>query len=152
VAGEDGLRALIEARRKGPLTVVRDAKGIKRTVQVGHYLRDVVVGAGSEALLSAGIGGELVSFTFEVLMTGQGGARPSEVLQVLLGDAEIPVRLVRMFLGKGELSPMKLEALRALVLAAAGDDGASAEPSTLDAASSACSPEGSRRLMENEHG
>jgi radical SAM-linked protein len=118
----EALRNLIDGRRQGPLTVVRDAKGIKRTIQVGDYLRAVVVGAGAEALQRAGIGGELLPFTFEVTMTGQGGARPSEVLQVLLGDAELPVRLVRMFLGKGELSPMRLEELRALALTSAAAD------------------------------
>jgi radical SAM-linked protein len=109
-----GLRQRIDERRTGPLTVIRDAKGIKRTIQVGQYLRDVTVGAGAEALGQAGIGGELVPFTFELAMMGQGGARPSEVLQVLLGDADLPARLVRMFLGKGELSPMRLAELRAL--------------------------------------
>ena len=38
-------------------------------------------------------------------MTGQGGVRPSEVLQVLLGDAEIPARLVRRTWARGSSRP-----------------------------------------------
>jgi hypothetical protein len=134
VRDAEGLRLLIDERRKGPLTVVRDAKGIKRTIQVGQYLRAVTVGAGAEALAQAGIAGDLVSFSIELAMMGQGGARPSEVLQVLLGDAEIPARLVRMFLGKGELSPMQLGELRTLAGAfATTDQDDSDEPSMLEA-------------------
>ncbi|MFT3921394.1 MAG: TIGR03960 family B12-binding radical SAM protein [Myxococcales bacterium] len=122
VTDAEGLRAHIEQRRQGPMSVVRDAKGIKRTVSVSQYLREVQVGAGAEALSQAGIGGDLLPFTFTVHMTGQGGARPSEVLEVLLGDAEIPARLVRMFLGKAELAPMQLDALRATQPSHSHDD------------------------------
>lgn len=134
VADVAGLRRLIEERRGGELSVVRDAKGIKRTIQVGNYLRDVQVGAGLEGLTRAGIAGHLVPFTFELAMMGQGGARPSEVLQVLLGDAEIPARLVRVFLGKGAVSPMQLEALRGLMSASVESDDR-AGPSMREAAS-----------------
>jgi len=122
IADTQGLDALIARRRAGSLTVVRDAKGIKRNVDVGHYLRDVVVGAGADALAQAGIGGELLPFSFTLAMTGQGGARPSEVLQVLLGDAELPARLVRVFLGRQDSSPMMLDVLRASNPRPAGDD------------------------------
>ncbi len=112
VADAEGLRAHIAQRQAGPMTVTRDAKGIKRTVRVSEFLREVVVGEGTEALASAGIGGELVPFRFSVLMTGQGGVRPVEVLEAILTDAEFPARIVRVFMGRGALSPLELSALR----------------------------------------
>jgi radical SAM family uncharacterized protein/radical SAM-linked protein len=111
------LEAQVAARRAGPLTVTRDAKGILRTIQVNQYLREVRVGEGQDDLARAGFSGTLLPFTFTVTVSGQGGVRPSEVLEALLGDAEVPVRIVRTFMGKGPLSPLSLAALREGVLA-----------------------------------
>jgi radical SAM-linked protein len=107
------LKLHVAGRLTGTLKVVRDAKGIKRTVDVGQYLRDVKVGEGADELIRAGIGGELIPLTFTLKMTGQGGARPTEVLEVLLGDPEIPARFVRVFMGREDLPPLALNQLRA---------------------------------------
>lgn len=143
VKDAEGLRAHIAQRQAGPMTVVRDAKGIKRTIRVADYLRDVEVGAGGEALRNAGIEGDLVPFRFGVVMTGQGGVRPVEVLEVLLTDAEIPVRIVRVFMGKGTLSPMNLASLREATLTGFDSHDSDAQDSDAqdsDAPESAATP------------
>jgi hypothetical protein len=112
ISDAQALSELVAERRAGSLSVIRNVKGIRRQVDVGSYLQEVTVGAGADALTRAGFEGVLVPLSFSLKVTGQGGARPSEVLDTLLGDAEIPARLVRTFLGRGELSPMELEAVR----------------------------------------
>jgi radical SAM-linked protein len=118
--GDDAaLGAYLAQRLATPLTVVRDMKGIKRTIDVSFYLREVRAGEGRAQLEAAGIVGELAAFSFRVAVTGSGGVRPSEVLEALLhSDAlltsDLPARIVRTFMGKGTLSPLALEALRAL--------------------------------------
>ncbi len=107
----ESLAQLIDARRATSLRVVRDTKGIKRNVDVGKYLKDVRVGAGAADLIAAGIGGDLLPFHFELGITSNGGARPTEVLDALLGNPEVPARIVRTFMGQGTLSPMQLELL-----------------------------------------
>jgi radical SAM family uncharacterized protein/radical SAM-linked protein len=106
------------------LRVTRDMKGIKRSIDVSRYLSQLQVG-GAEQLAAAGVIGELAALTFQVHVTGQGGVRPTEVLEALFGDAELPARIVRVFMGRGPLEPLALEALRAQGLAS---DDERAEP------------------------
>jgi radical SAM-linked protein len=112
-----GLAAQLEARAATSLQVVRDVKGIKRSIDVSHFLAELCPGAGGDALAAAGIVGDLAAFSFRVRIQGQGGVRPSEVLEALLGGTlaagELPARVVRTFMGRGELDPLALEALRA---------------------------------------
>jgi radical SAM-linked protein len=89
------LDAHVRARLEGSLEVRRDVKGIGRMVDVGTYLREVVVGEGSDELTRAGLVGDLVPLRFATRLVSGGSARPSEVVQALLG-AELPVRLVRV--------------------------------------------------------
>ncbi len=117
----DGLAELITTRLGMPLTVMRDTKGIKRKIDVGHFLKSVQIGDGLPALRAAGIGGELFPFSFELLVTSNGGVRPMEVLDTLLGNRELPARIVRTFMGQGNLSPMRLESLRELNLSDSAD-------------------------------
>jgi radical SAM-linked protein len=128
LADEAALKAQVEDKLAQKLTVVRDVKGIKRTIDVKQYLRSAHVGEGRELLTRAGVLGDLVPFTFEVHVAGQGGVRPSEVLEALLGTRELPTRVVRAFMGLSEgLTPIDLEPLRTRALSAAAEADASAE-------------------------
>jgi hypothetical protein len=91
---------------------VRDVKGIKRTVDVSRFLREVEAGSGGEALHAAGLRGDLLPFRFRVLVTGQGGVRPTEVLEALFPDQPLSLRIVRTFMGYGAHEPLELEVLR----------------------------------------
>jgi radical SAM family uncharacterized protein/radical SAM-linked protein len=112
LSGPGELGAFVAARRTGPLAVVRDVKGIKRTIDVQQYLRSVDVGAGEQALARAGMAGGLMPISFSVHVPGQGGVRATEVLEALLGASDPSARLVRTFMGRGEHTPLALEALR----------------------------------------
>jgi radical SAM family uncharacterized protein/radical SAM-linked protein len=116
LAQESALSAHFAARLATPLSIVRDVKGIKRTISVSSYLREVEAFAGAELLRDAGLRGDLVPFRFRVAVTGQGGVRPSEVLASLFPDAELSTRIVRTFMGSGSHEPLALEALRARVV------------------------------------
>jgi radical SAM-linked protein len=115
----------VAARVAGPMTVVRDMKGIKRNIDVKQYLREVEVGAGQEQLHRAGISGDLTPFAFSLHVPGQGGARATEVLEALLGTPDPSARLVRTYMGMtvlespsqgpaSAITPMQLAAIRAL--------------------------------------
>ena len=124
------LDAHVRARLDGPLQVRRDVKGIGRMVDVSAYLRDVVVGDGGESLTRAGLVGDLVPVRFTTTITPNGSARPSEVVQALLG-AEHPVRLVRVGLFAERdgvrLDALRLDALRTVRANASEDDGRASE-------------------------
>jgi radical SAM family uncharacterized protein/radical SAM-linked protein len=118
---EAALAAQLAERMTGPLTVVRDMKGIKRTIQVHDFLRHARL-EGHEELTRAGLVGELHPLSFEVRIAGQGGVRPGEVLEALLGTRELPTRVVRTFMGwESRLTPLELEELRVRKGDAAGD-------------------------------
>jgi radical SAM-linked protein len=106
------LRTHITAHVAGPLTVVRDNKGIKRTIDVKQYLRSVDIGEGAEQLARAGMLGGLIPIAVSLHLPSQGGARVSEVIEALLGAAETSARVVRTFMGMGEHTPLALEVLR----------------------------------------
>ena len=129
LSSESELKAFVEARLQQKLTVVRDVKGIKRTIDVQHYLRHAQVGEGRAELERAGVLGDLVPMAFEVHIAGQGGVRPSEVLEALLGTRELPTRVVRSFMGVADgTTPMELEVLRARALAHAAEAELAGEP------------------------
>ncbi|HEX5659610.1 MAG TPA: TIGR03960 family B12-binding radical SAM protein [Polyangiales bacterium] len=109
---EAALREHVAAQLAGPLTVVRDTKGIKRTIDVRHYLRAVEVGAGADQLARAGMHGGLAPIAIQMHVPQSGGARISEVIEALLGAAETSARVLRTFMGMGEHTPLALEVLR----------------------------------------
>jgi radical SAM-linked protein len=125
------LAAHFAARLALPLTVVRDMKGIKRTIDVSHYLRAVSAGEGADALHAAGLRGELTPFRFVVNVSGQGGVRPSEVLATLFPGATLSLRIVRTFMGSDSLEPLALEALRARTPLAKPEQTAEEPPAVL---------------------
>jgi radical SAM-linked protein len=143
---EATLAARVRARFAEPLKVVRDVKGIKRTIDVSSYLTHAAIGEGHAELDRAGVVGGLLPLAFAVRVAGQGGVRPSEVLEALLGTRELPLRIVRTFMGHGQLvacegfpsafavtpriTPLELESLRAQL---ASERDAEAEPSADEA-------------------
>jgi radical SAM family uncharacterized protein/radical SAM-linked protein len=133
IEDDAALARLLAERRSGALQVTRDAKGIKRNIDVSRYLEALELG-GAERLAEAGVLGELAALTFSLHITGQGGARPSEVLEALFGESEPAARLVRTFMGRGALEPLALEALRAQVLT--GDDDSTELTTSAGAATS----------------
>ncbi|MEM9072670.1 MAG: TIGR03960 family B12-binding radical SAM protein [Myxococcota bacterium] len=103
----------------GPLVVTRLHKGREKVVDVGKVLRRVAVGEGSETLADAGLIGDLVPIRFTTFLGNDGTAKPTEVIQALLG--ELPsVRFVREGLwarrGDAQLSLLDLDALRGEVV------------------------------------
>jgi radical SAM-linked protein len=122
---ERGLGSLSLARGRaaeriaaGALTVVRTIEGIGKKVDVGRYLIAADVGAGEETLERAGIGGRLVPIRLEMRIEGGGAARPSEAIEAILGERELPMRLVREALFANvegaRVAPHDLAALRSL--------------------------------------
>lgn len=90
------LRARIETRRAaGELTVLRSFEGIGKKIDVGRYLIEAEVGAGEDVLERAGIEGRLVPIRLRLRIEGSGAAKPTEALQAILGETDLPVRLVR---------------------------------------------------------
>lgn len=119
----DGLHAHIEAQRGLPLVVRRDVKGIGKRIEVGRYLQEVHVAQGAEVLEKAGYAGDLVPIRFRVSLEPTGSAKASEVMTALLGEIELPLRLVREALvyqtTDAMLTPLQLGELRALVAGSA---------------------------------
>lgn len=122
LADAAALKAHVDQRVAGPLTVVRDTKGIKRTIDINSYLRSVEVGIGDAMLARAGMVGGLVPIAFSLHVPMSGGARANEVIEAMLGAAETSARLVRTFMGAGEHTPLALDALRARASAAAAEE------------------------------
>jgi radical SAM-linked protein len=117
VDGPAALQARFDARltlaESGGLTVIRDIEGVGKKVDVGKYLRAVRVGDGADVLAAAGIGGTLVPIALEVAVSGEGTAKSSEVIEALLGQKDVPTRIVRAaLLAKDGLSPFDLPAIR----------------------------------------
>ncbi|HEY5317754.1 MAG TPA: TIGR03936 family radical SAM-associated protein, partial [Solirubrobacteraceae bacterium] len=120
--GEAWLRGRVAAALEAAsLVVMRRIDGVGKRVDVREYLRSLeVAGAdGRELLARAGIAGDLLVLSAEVEVRGSGGVKIGEVVEVVVGDAELPHRSVRVGLGArrpdGSLvSPLDLDALRAL--------------------------------------
>jgi radical SAM-linked protein len=107
----------ITERRAGSLQVRRVIEGIGKRVDVGQYLLAAEVGEGGATLARVGLQGDLLPVRIKLRITPNGTAKPSEALEALLGDAELPVRFVREALlwvrGDERGTPMDLAALRA---------------------------------------
>jgi radical SAM-linked protein len=119
IADVAALAGHFSSRMSTPLAVVRDVKGIKRTIDVSRFLLELSAGAGSEALHDAGLRGNLLPFRFRVLVTGQGGVRPTEIMEALFPEVSLSARIVRTFMGLGGHEPLELEALRECARASA---------------------------------
>ncbi len=111
---ESKLARHIEQRLAGPLVGTRIRKGIGRKVDVGRVLHDVALGEGRDTLAKAGILGDLIPLRFATRMDDKGSAKPTEVIEALLGD--VPCRLVREGVyaerDGARISPLDLVALR----------------------------------------
>jgi radical SAM-linked protein len=115
LAGEDVLRALL-SRRPAQMHLDRNIRGVKKRVDIGAALIDVVVGRGHEVLEQAGITGDLLPITICLRLGGKTTPRPGEVLRALTGIDELSGRVVRSALFAVRLdervAPLQLEALR----------------------------------------
>jgi hypothetical protein len=134
-AGE--LQQRIALAAQGPLAVRREIDGIGKRVDVAQYLLGARAGVGAEALRRAGLVGELMPLELRLRITGSGTAKPSEALQALLGQPELPVRFVRAALLCSRhgvhVSPLELEQLRAAFAQAREQPAALEHAGQLDA-------------------
>jgi radical SAM family uncharacterized protein/radical SAM-linked protein len=119
LGGDAWLRERVEAALAArELPVVRRIDGIGKRVDVREFLRELRVAPDDVASLArAGIVGDLVTLAAEVEVRGSGGVKIAEVVEVVLGDAELPHRAVRVALGARTaagvlLSPLALDSLR----------------------------------------
>ncbi|QQR89768.1 MAG: TIGR03960 family B12-binding radical SAM protein [Myxococcales bacterium] len=117
---EQALQSWIDEKRKTPLEVLRNTKGIKRRVNVAPFLDKVIANQGAETLERAGYMGDLVPIRFSVGITPHGSAKAAEVIEVIFESKDMPARLVRESLVWQQkdrcTSPFDLETLRALSL------------------------------------
>ena len=115
IAHEATLRETL-AKRPAELYIDREIKGVKKRVDVGAALVDVVVGNGQDALAQAGLAGDLLPITITLRLGGKTTPRPGEVLRALTGIDELTPRVVRsgFFANRptGRVAPLQLEALR----------------------------------------
>jgi radical SAM family uncharacterized protein/radical SAM-linked protein len=101
-----------------PLAIVRRIDGIGKRVDVAEFVRKVEVDDGAaDALAAAGLVGAMESVVVEVDIRGSGAVKIAEVVEVLLGSADIPHRAVRTALGRrlpagGLATPLDLPGLR----------------------------------------
>jgi radical SAM family uncharacterized protein/radical SAM-linked protein len=112
---EEVLRQML-AKRPTDLHIDRDIKGVKKRVDVGAALVDIIVGRGGDALVEAGLAGDLLPVTVTLGLGGQTTPRPGEVLRALTGIDELAPRVVRsgFFANRptGRVAPLQLELLR----------------------------------------
>jgi radical SAM-linked protein len=112
---EEVLRQML-AKRPTDLHIDRDIKGVKKRVDVGAALVDIIVGRGGDALVEAGLAGDLLPVTITLGLGGQTTPRPGEVLRALTGIDELAPRVVRsgFFANRptGRVAPLQLELLR----------------------------------------
>jgi radical SAM family uncharacterized protein/radical SAM-linked protein len=113
---EQVLRKML-AKRPADLHIDRDIKGVKKRVDVGAALVDIIVGHGGAALKQAGLTGDLLAVTVTLRLGGKTTPRPGEVLRALTGIDELAPRVVRsgFFANRptGRVAPLQLELLRA---------------------------------------
>ncbi len=112
---EEALRRTL-ANRPADLHIDRDIKGVKKRVDVGAALVDIVVGHGADALAQAGMAGDLLPVTVTLRLGGKTTPRPGEVLRALTGVDALAPRVVRVgfFANRptGRVAPLQLELLR----------------------------------------
>jgi radical SAM-linked protein len=113
---EEAVLCELLAKRPEELYIERDIKGLKKRVDVGAALIDVVVGSGQEALAKAGLAGDLLPIMITLRLGGQTTPRPGEAFRALTGIDELAPRVVRsgFFANRpaGRVAPLQLEALR----------------------------------------
>jgi radical SAM-linked protein len=113
---EQALRQML-GKRPTDLHIDRDIKGVKKRVDVGAALVDIIVGRGGNALAQAGLAGDLLPITITLRLGGKTTPRPGEVLRALTGIDELAPRVVRsgFFANRptGRVAPLQLELLRA---------------------------------------
>jgi len=104
------------AKRPTDLNIDRDIKGVKKRVDVGAALVDIIVGRGADALEQAGLVGDLLPVTITLNLGCKTTPRPGEVLRALTGIDELAPRVVRsaFFANRpsGRVAPLQLELLR----------------------------------------
>jgi radical SAM family uncharacterized protein/radical SAM-linked protein len=112
---EEALRRML-AKRPAELHIDRDIKGVKKRVDVGAALVDIIVGEGQDAITQAGLAGDLLPVTITLRLGGKTTPRPEEVLRALTGIDELAPRVVRagFFANRpsGRVTPLQLELLR----------------------------------------
>ena len=112
---EEVLRQML-AKRPTDLNIDRDIKGVKKRVDVGAALVDIIVGRGTDALEQAGLVGDLLPVTITLSLGCKTTPRPGEVLRALTGIDELAPRVVRsaFFANRpsGRVAPLQLELLR----------------------------------------
>ncbi len=112
---QEVLRQML-AKRPTDLNIDRDIKGVKKRVDVGAALVDIIVGRGADALEQAGLVGDLLPVTITLSLGCKTTPRPGEVLRALTGIDELAPRVVRsaFFANRpsGRVAPLQLELLR----------------------------------------
>jgi radical SAM family uncharacterized protein/radical SAM-linked protein len=109
---EETLRAMIEEFHARPeVLVVRDAKGIKRNVDVRAGTTELRLGGPEEyaALERAGVVGSLLTFCVRVPLSSDGAVRPREIIEAL-GGKDLPFVALREGLIAKGTSPLELSA------------------------------------------
>jgi radical SAM-linked protein len=115
IANDEVLQEML-SKRPADLYIDRDIRGVKKCVDVGAALIDIVVGQGEDALAQAGITGDLLAITITLCLDGKTTPRPGEVLRALTRIDELAPRVVRsgFFANRstGRVAPLQLESLR----------------------------------------
>jgi radical SAM family uncharacterized protein/radical SAM-linked protein len=119
LSSPEELRARIEARRNGPLEVMRELEGgLSKKIDVSRFLAEVEIGVGAEHLAAAGIVGNLVPIRLLIRVTNEGSGKASEAIDALVGARErglreTPCRIVRVAVrNEKKATPMQLELCR----------------------------------------
>jgi radical SAM family uncharacterized protein/radical SAM-linked protein len=123
-----GLAQRLADGARGELIVRRDIDGIGKRIDVGRFLLGVRAGEGAAALQRAGLRGHLVPIELRVAIRGDGTAKPTEVLEALLGRADVPARFVRAALlcthAGARVAPLDLDDVRAAFAAKRAQEAA----------------------------
>ncbi|MGH7283182.1 MAG: hypothetical protein ACRELY_16775, partial [Polyangiaceae bacterium] len=98
--GEAGLRSQIERfSAEKEHVLIRKIDGVGKKVDVRAFVRRLALddAGGKDAVVRAGLAGDLLVVTADVAVTGSGSAKVSEVAQAILAD--VPHRAIRVALG-----------------------------------------------------
>ena len=101
------------------LRIRRELKGLAKYVDVREYLREVSIGGEQVRALveRAGFVGDLVIVDATVAITGQGAAKPKEIIEAITQDESLDYRAIRAELfGADGIDPMDLPRVRARYL------------------------------------
>jgi radical SAM-linked protein len=88
---------IAEFLQRDRTVIKRTVKGIGRLIDVKPRIQALRVGdeATRERIAFAGIGGRLTSIVAEVAVRPDGSVKPSEIVEALLGDGEVPHQTIR---------------------------------------------------------